>query len=180
MPNEYLQKDAFLQNLVNLGIADTFGRVAAGALVDMAVVVSGAVQNTVYDLNVVQLPAGFLAKPGRGILVVAWGTTAGNANAKNLRLEVGGTVIEIITGTVVNAQDYMLACLLMRTGAAAQIAVPLVALAQGAIVAATHVLATPALDSSLALNVKHQSVNTAAAAASATGKGLVVLEISGS
>lgn len=168
--------DDLIRHLQKLGVADGNGRIQAGALVDPTSVVSGTVQNTVYTLATQTLPASFLNRATKGLLVLAFGTTAANANAKNLRIDFGGTNVCIVTGATDSAKDYLLIALVLRTANDTQIVLAQ-AIVAGALVVASGVIVTAAIDEDAAIAITHKSVNTAAAAASATGKGLVVIEL---
>lgn len=168
--------DDLLKHLIALGVADANGRILGGALIDGASLASGAVQNTVYALKTVTLPANALAKSGRGLLIAAMCTTAGNANAKDITVKLGATAIATITGSTANAKDVIILVFVVRTGASTQQAFAL-CFVDGAIVAASSIGATAAIDETAAIDVTLNSANTAAAAASATGKALIVAQL---
>jgi hypothetical protein len=170
------QNDDLLKHLIALGVADASGKILGGALIDGTSTASGTVQNTEYTLNSVTLPAGALNKNGRGAIIAALLTTAGNANNKNIKVYLGATAIATITASTANAKDVIIVVFLLRTGASTQIAAAL-CFVDGAIVAASSILATAAIDDTAAITVALKSANTAAAAASATGKGLLVAQL---
>lgn len=168
--------DDLLKYLVKLGLADANGKLLSGALVDPTSTTSNTTQGTEYTLNTVTLAAALLNSAKRGLLILAMGTTAANANAKNLKVYLGSTAIATVTGATDSGKDFLVAVLVLRTGANAQIAyaLPIVA---GAIVTAAAIIATATETEANALAVTVKSANTAAAAASATGKGLVVIPL---
>jgi len=171
----FAEHDTLMKNLKALGMADEYLGLVAGALVDTVATASGAVQNTNYTVNSVTVPAGFFGKIKRGCLIFAWGTTAANANAKNIRILLGTTEITIVTGTTANAKDYSVALLVLRTAVDTQIVAPIAVLVDGAVVAASGILDAGAEDDAVAMAISVTLANTAAAAASGTGKGLVVI-----
>lgn len=168
--------DDLLKYFKNLGLADADGKALSPARIDPSSTASGAVQNTEYTVNSVTLPANFLNSARRGFLAFAALTTAGNANAKNIKVYLGATALLTITGSTANAKDVILVVGCLRTAADAQLAFA-IALVDGALVAASTILATATEDESTALTVAVKAANTAAAAASATGKGLIILPL---
>lgn len=172
----FKSNDDLIKHLIKLGLADADGNFLAGALANAVSTASGTVQNTEYSLASVTLAAGLLSRAQRGLAIVAFGTTAGNANAKNLKVFLGSTAIATVTGTTANAKDFGIIVIVLRTGASAQIAYA-ISIVDGALVVAATVIATATEDETTALAVTLKSANTAAAAASATGKGLVVIPL---
>lgn len=169
--------DDALKYLMALGLADANGNILVGSQIDPTITTaSGTVQNTEYTLNSVALPASLFNGARRGAVIVAAATTAANANAKNIKVYLGSTAICTITGTTASAKDVIILIVLLRTGLDAQQAMA-IALVDGAVIAASSILATATEDDASALTVALKSANTAAAAASATGKGLVVLPL---
>lgn len=134
---------------------------------------SGTTQNTEYTLNSVTLPANTFDKAGKGVTVAGWAQLAANANAKNLKIYFGATAVATVTGSTANAKDVYYELCVVRTGASAQSAV-------GYIQVDTGQAGTMAINASLtesetaAIVIAFKSANTAAAAASATGKGMIV------
>jgi hypothetical protein len=152
---------------------DNPAKLIAGAFIDPVSTASGTVQSTVYDLNNVTVPANFLSRGGRGLKITAFGTTAANANAKDLAILVGGVTVASVTGSTANAKDFVFEVTILRTGKDTQVAYSKL-IVDGALVAASCGITTEAIDEDAAAIVKLTAANTAAAAASATGKGLVV------
>jgi hypothetical protein len=168
--------DDLIKHLIKLGICDPAGKLIGGALIDGSSTASGTVQNTVYPLNTVTLPAGALAKAGRGLIIAALATTAANANAKTITVKLGATAIATITASTASGKDVIIVVIVLRSGASTQIAGAL-AFVDGAAVAASSILGTAAIDETAAIDITLNSANTAAAAASATGKGLLVAQL---
>jgi hypothetical protein len=133
---------------------------------------SGTTQNTEYTLNSVTIPATFL-KGVRGLIVEAWGTLAANANAKNVKLYFGGTAIVTVTGSTANAKDYWAQGTILRTGASTQTSVAGVQIDTGqAFTMAVNGAVAETDTANIVIALK--TANTAAAAASGTGKGMAV------
>lgn len=139
------------------------------SLTDNTSTVSGTVQNTEYTLNSVTIPANFL-KGKRGISVEFWGTTAANANAKNLKIYVGATAVVTVTGSTASGKDYYGAVTLVRTGASTQTGVGTLQV-DTAVASGLGVNGAIAETDTADIIVSLKTANTAAAAASATGKG---------
>jgi hypothetical protein len=172
----FASNDDLLKHLQKLGAADANGKILGGAIIDAAAVASGTVQSTVYPLLTAALPADFLSTAKRGLIIAAALTTAGNANAKDITVKLGATALCTITGTTANAKSVIVVVFVVRTAVDAQLAFAL-AFVDGAIVAASSIIATATEDESTALSVTVNSANTAAAAASATGKALIVAQL---
>jgi len=154
-----------------LGGGSSGGTLTAG-LADPTANASGTTQNTEYTLNSVTLPANAFNANGRAVQVIAWGTLAANANAKNLKVYFGATAVATVTGSTANGKDYYVELSVVRIGASAQSAV-------GYIQIDTATAGTMAVNGAVAetdtspIVISVKSANTAAAAASATGKGMV-------
>lgn len=167
-----LQHDDLAKRLRALGLALGDGTLRGTTLVAKNLAASGTVQNTVYTLGSVTLPANALRDAGQ-IRIRAALTTAANANAKNITVRLGSTAVCTITGTTENAKDVIVDVVVARVGPASQVA-SAIALVDGAAVAAASVLATATEDETEALEVALTAANTAAAAASGTGRQLAV------
>lgn len=169
--------DPVVKNLINLGLATaTKGKVAAGLLVDPTTVVGGTTQNADNTLNTLSLDDEWLSRPGRGALIAAWGITAANANAKDIKLFLGSTAIATITDSTASGKDFAIVAVLNATGNDAQSGFAVV-LVDGAVVAASSINFTATEDSNSALTIKTTGNNNAAAASAATGKGLMVIPL---
>lgn len=77
------------------------------------------------DLITYALPASALEAVGQSLRVRAWGTTAGNANAKTLTINFGATVVytkalEVATATNLQTGQWIFDMLVTRTGASTQ------------------------------------------------------------
>jgi hypothetical protein len=164
-----------LKMLMALGYADADGKPLSPARIDPSSTVSGTVQNTVYTLNTVTLPANFLNSARRGFVAIASLLTAANANAKSITLKLGATALCTIAGSD-NAKTVTIVVIVWRTAVNAQFATAF-AMVDGALVAASSIHATAAELEASALAVTLNSANTAAAAASGTSKGLVVIPL---
>lgn len=154
------------------GGATTSPGTSVGALADPTTNASGTTQNTEYTLNSVTIPANSFNANGRSLEVIAWGTLAANANAKNLKIYFGGTAVATVTGSTANGKDYYVELVVVRTGASSQSAVGYLQIDTGT--AGTMVVnGAVAETDTAAITIAVKSANTAAAAASATGKGMV-------
>jgi hypothetical protein len=166
--------DDVMKLLASRGLADpTTGKLLAGSLISAVETASGAVQNTEYTVGTATLPADFLNRANKGLLIAAFGTTAANANAKTLKVKVGSVVVATVAGATDNAKDFLFLVWILRTGVDTQVAYSLLIM-DGALVAASCGIAAEAIDDGVANAITLTAANTAAAAASATGKGLVV------
>lgn len=145
---------------------------AAASVTDSSTTTSGTTQNTEYTLNAVTLPANAFNANTRGIRCVTWGTGASNSNAKNYKFYFGGTAVATLTGTTDSAKAYVADLTVVRTGSNTQSGVAAITSDVGApdALAATSGLAQTDTGP---IVIAFKSANTAAAAASATGKGMV-------
>lgn len=142
-----------------------------GGITDTTNATSGTVQNTEYTLNSITLPASAFNATGRGLEVVAWGTLAANANAKNVKIYFGATAVATVTGSTANAKDYLISMRCLRTGSSTQSCAATITIDTGT--SATFAVAAPTETDTAAIVIAVKSANTAAAAASASGKGLL-------
>jgi hypothetical protein len=156
-----------------LGAGITTPGGVCGALTDSTSTTSGTVQSTEYVLNSVTLPANAFNKNGRSVQVEAWGTLAANANAKNLKIYFGATAVATVTGSTANGKDFYISLSVVRTGASTQSGVGNIQIDTGVAPTMTVNAALAETDTA-AIVIAVKSANTAAAAASATGKGLIV------
>lgn len=141
-----------------------------GYLSDSTSTTSGTTQNTEYPINNVTLPANAMTANGDGVQVVAWGTTAANANAKTLKLYFGTTVVATVTGNTGNNVPWSVDMTVIRTGTGAQSYFGEI----GVNGTYTQFAGTCSETETATILIKTASINTAAAAASATGLGMVV------
>lgn len=72
------------------------------------------------DLISYTIPAGSLANDGDSIEVTAWGTTAANANNKQIKFYVASTQIYATGSVALNDKDWVVKANIVRTGAATQ------------------------------------------------------------
>lgn len=79
------------------------------------------VSTTETDLLTYSLPANSLSANGKGVRVTAWGSLAANANTKSYKLYFGATAVNSHS-TTVSGGGWVAQYLLVRTGAATQIA----------------------------------------------------------
>lgn len=142
-----------------------------GGLTDTTNATSGTVQSTEYTLNSITIPANAFNANGRALEVQAWGTTAANANAKNLKIYIGATAVATVTGSTANAKDFIVSLVCLRTGASTQSCRGSVTIDTGT--SPTMAVAATTITDTSAIVIAVKSANTAAAAASATGKGLI-------
>lgn len=164
---------AFSSQKVALGGGSTStlaGRLIGG-LTDPSSTASGSTQNTEYTLNSITLPASAFNANTRGISCQAWGTGAGNANAKNYKFYFGTTAVTTLTGTTDNTKDYLAEMVVLRTGASTQSGFGTITSDIGAPDALAANAAIAETDTG-AIVIAFKSANTAAAATSATGKGM--------
>jgi hypothetical protein len=146
-------------------------RLMTGAgLVDSTSTASGTVQSTEYTLNSVTVPANAFSDVNKALRCGFWGTGAANANAKNYKVYLGASAIATLTGTTDSGKDYYAELIVARTGASTQTAVASITSDVGA-VDAFAVSTSAAQTDTAAIVVAFKAANTAAAAASATGKG---------
>jgi len=142
------------------------------SLSDITSTASGTVQNTEYTLNSVTIPTGHFNVAGRSLQCRAWGTLAANANAKNLKFYFGATAVATVTGSTNSGTDYLAGLAIEKIGASAQSGYAQIAPGTGT--AATYAVSAAIAEPDTApIVISFKSANTAAAAASATGKGLV-------
>ncbi len=134
-------------------------------------VTSGTTQNTEYPLSSYTLPANALSADGKTLRITAWGTLAANADAKTLKLYFGSQVIATITGSTESGTPFWFSAMVMRTGASTQTIVAQL-IVTATIVAVTVTAGTQ--DSTATILIKDASINTGAAAASATGLAMTV------
>lgn len=175
-----LSTDSQVKALMNLGLAHPVtGKLLAGAIVDASTVVGASVQSTDNTLNSVSLDDEMLALRGRGMLIAAFGTLAANANAKDIKLKIGGTAICTITDNTGNGTDFAFVALVLEDGADSQRGFCWSSV-NGALVAAASVGFTATVDANATMAIITTGDNNAAAASAATGKGLMVLPLGGS
>lgn len=156
-----------------LGGSTTNGNIS-GSLTDVTSNPSGTTQNTFYTLNTVSIPASAFNAATRGIQCDTWGVTAGNANNKDFRLNIGSSNNTFITAVTLNAKAYSAHFAIVRTGTSTQsfygtlqFDSPINTTFSGSIQGTG-----PAQTETSAIAIQFQSQNTAAAAASATGNGM--------
>lgn len=172
--------DALVKSLMNLGLAHpTTGKLLPGAIVDSTTVVGASVQSTDNTLNSVTLDDEMLALRNRGMLIIAWGSTAANGNTKDIKLKIGGTAIVTITDSTANAKDFLIVALVVEDGVDSQRGTAFT-LVDGALVAASSVnIAAATVDANATMAIITTADNNSAAASAATGKGLVVIPLGG-
>lgn len=141
------------------------------ANVQNTAVTSGTTQNTEYVLQTFDLPANALSAVGKSVRITAYGTLAANANAKTLKLYFGSQVISTATGMTGSGDSFEFTGVVTKTGSNTQNFVGKL-LSGTAVVNITASTATQT-DTS-AITIKFSSINTAAAAASATGLAMIV------
>lgn len=171
--------DSQVKSLMNLGLAHPVsGKLLAGAIVDATSVEGASVQSTDNTLNSVSLDDEMLYKIGRGMIVTAWGTLAANANAKDIKLKIGGTAICTLTDNTGNGTDFAFVAMVVEDAADSQRGFCW-ATVNGALVAASSINFTATVDANATMAIITTGDNNAAAASAATGKGLVVLPFGG-
>lgn len=138
-----------------------------GLPADVAGAASGTTQNTFYPLSSISIPANALSANGKGFSFQFAGTTATNANAKDFELTYGAATVSLTTGNTGSAQPFLCYGAVYRTGVGAQLVVAEIIIGNAAPI---PVVSTSSADETTAWTFSIQSRNTAAAAASATGK----------
>lgn len=95
---------------------------AANCVVNVGVksAVVGNVGSGEDDLQTVTLPANALEAITRGIRITAFGTAAGNANAKTLKLYFGSQLIFSVALTINLANSWRFDAIVLRTGSSTQ------------------------------------------------------------
>lgn len=177
---QQLPYDSIIKSLMSVGVAHPVsGKLLPGAIVDPTSVVGASLQSTDNTLNTVSLDDEMLYKVGRGMTIYAWGTLAANANAKDIKLKIGGTAICTITGNTGNNVDFAFFATVVEDGADSQRGFCWSSV-NGALVAAASVnLPASTVDANVTMAIITTGNNTAAAASAATGKGLVVVPFGG-
>lgn len=173
-----LPQEPSIRNLMSLGVAmPVSGKLLAGSIMDVTDVTGGTTQNADNTLNTLSLDDEFLAQRNRGLLVIAWGTTAANGNTKDLKLFLGATAVMTIADSTASGKDFLFLAFIASDGVDSQRGTGL-AFVDGAIVAATSINMTAATeDANVTKTIKTTGNNNSAAASAATGKGLVVIPV---
>lgn len=127
---------------------------------------SGTVQSTFYTLNSLTIPANALSANGKGFTFLFAAATAANANAKSFQLIFGTATIALTAGSTASGKPVVCQGSIVRSAVGAQIVVVQLTIDT---TTATFVT-TAAADETAAWTLAFQSANTAAAAASASGK----------
>lgn len=164
---------AGLKVALGSGLTATATGGLVGSIADITNNASGTTQSTEYTLNSVTLPANAFNAATRSIQVVAWGQLAANANAKNLKIYFGSVAVATITGSTANAKDFYITLDVVRLALSSQSAVGSAQIDTGAAVTMATTIALTE-DETAAIIIAVKSANTAAAAASATGRGMIV------
>jgi hypothetical protein len=158
--------------LAAFGLADaSMGKLIGGALIDPTSTAAGTTQSTEYAVNSLTLPKDYLSQIKRGLLLIAGGSTAANANAKNLKLYFGATAVASVAGSTASGKDFLLGALVLRTGVGAQKAIGF----SITDTAAAALISTPAEDETDDITIAAKLANTAAAASAGTGYGLAAI-----
>jgi len=174
---QQLFNEPAIKNLMNLGVAaPVSGKLLAGSIVDARAVVGASVQSTDNTLNSVSLDDEMLAPRGRGLLIATFGTLAANANAKDIKLKIGGTAICTLTDNTGNGTDFAMIAVVLKVATDSQIGFCWASVA-GALVAASSIGFTATVDENVTMAIITTGDNNAAAASAATGKGLAVIPI---
>lgn len=173
-----LPNEPAIKNLMSLGVAmPVTGKLVAGSLMHVADVVGGTTQSADNTLNTVSLDDEFLARPNRGLLIIAWGSTAANGNTKDIKLFLGATAVVTIADSTASAKDFLILAFIASDAPDSQRGTAL-AFIDGALVAATSVNMSAATeDANVTKTIKTTGNNNSAAASAATGKGLVVIPV---
>ncbi len=154
------------------GLTATLAGTAVGGLTDITNATSSTTQNTEYTLNSITLPASALNASARAVEVTAFGTLAGNANAKNVKIYFGGTAVATVTGSTANGKDYVATMRCVRLSLSSQSCQASVMIDTGT--SATMAVASPSETETAPIIIALKTANTAAAASSGTGKGMIV------
>jgi len=148
----------------------------AQTLIDVTSNASGTVQNTFYTLNSVTIPASGFNAATRGLHCDTWGVTAGNANNKDFRWNLAaGQFMTMITAVTLNAKNYHASIGIVRSGVSTQSAGSYIIFDSpiNTTFSGMNQLTTWAGTETSSMVLAFQSQNTAAAAASATGNGML-------
>jgi hypothetical protein len=133
---------------------------------------SGTTQDEEYDLQRFSVPGDTLRMTGDVLVALIGLTTAANTNAKTVRVRFNNADIFAISGTTDNNASYHFEVRIKRvTSSTALCSVAL--LRNGASVGVQRNVLTE-LDFTSTIELKTRSVNTAAAAASATSETMIV------
>lgn len=152
-------------------VRDIFGTPTETQLVDNASVASGTTQSTDYTLNSIVIPQAEWAL-SRGISCRTWGQSAANANAKTYKMFFGATAVATDSTGSYNNVSYLASLDVLRTGISTQFGSATITGTPGAPTAGPTTNSSLAEAETAAITVKFTANNTAAAAASATGKGM--------
>jgi hypothetical protein len=150
----------------------TAGPGPATSLVDATSTAAGTTQSMFYTVNSVVVKASAFNAATRGVQCDAWGTTAANANAKDIKITIGSATLATVVGSTANAKAYNAHFTVLRSGSNTQSGV-------GSIQIDTAVAPTMAQSTALGqtegsdITIAVQGQNTAAAASSITGNGMV-------
>jgi hypothetical protein len=117
------------------------------------------------------LPANTLSANGKGVRIVAWGTTGATANGKTIKLYFGGTTL-VTAGNALNNGQWKVNGLVLRSGAATQVGTADLVFGGWAGAAATAT--APAETLSGAVTIRVTGTNGTAAAGDIVFKGAVV------
>lgn len=153
-----------------IGQSGTVGKTMT-TLSDVSTTTSGSVQNTRYTLNSVTVPANAFGTNGQAMTMEAWGNFAVNANNKDIFITYAAIDL-IVASTTLSGSAYYVRAVITRVGANTQRVMTL-------IIAGTTVLSTSAITPIAAPDTISnvwtiQTRNTAAAATSGTGLGMLV------
>jgi hypothetical protein len=152
---------------IRLGSATTvMSPPIVGLPADVVGAASGTTQSTFYPLSSITIPANALSVNGKGFDFMFAATTAANANAKDFRLHFGAATTTLVTGSTASGKPVVVFGSIYRTGAGAQVVVAEITIDT----TSATVVTTAAADETTAWTFSLESQNTAAAAASATGK----------
>ncbi len=98
--------------------------------------------------------------------------TAANANAKNIKIYFGGTAVCTVTGSTANAKDVLITLDVVRLASNSQSAVGTIQIDTA--VAPTMIINAAVTETDTAdIIIAVKTANTAAEAASGTGKGMI-------
>jgi hypothetical protein len=151
--------------------AETVVKTLGGVLTVSTTQAGTTAVTTEEDLWTYSLPANTLSANGKSLRITVWGTTAANANTKNVRAYFGGTEVAAGQSTTSGA-NWRIDVVLHRTGASAEISNGLTIF--GGAVAGNQSDASLTSDTTGAIPIKVTGQNGTAAANDIVFRGAIV------
>ena len=121
-PRTWVAGETVTDTIMNTHVRDNLAYLGTGIIrLSVNTTAVGNVGAGEDDLITYTLPAATLGVDGMGVRITAFGQTANNANAKNLKMYFGSTALSTITLETSSAGGWVLGVVVIRTGATAQI-----------------------------------------------------------